>query len=311
MGTVHFRRPPRTPGPVLPSGQLELKAPPELPQPGQRDVGQMLYMLPMLLMFGAMALMYTTRRGFSGPMMVIGGLFVLAMVAMLGASFLGGGRNNSRHQLVNDRRDYVRYLGQSRRRVRRAAEQQRAAMHWRHPQPRSLWTMAASPRLWERRITDQDFGEVRLSMGKQRLAVGIGTADTRPVEDLEPMSAMALRRFVKAQSTVRGIPMAVQLRDFRRVDVDGDDVAARDLVRSMVAQLATFHAPDDLCLAVVADPLRRRDWEWMKWLPHSQHDSAADAAGARRLVLGSLAELESLLGDTLSDRARGSAKVSP
>ncbi|GAA4897533.1 S-DNA-T family DNA segregation ATPase FtsK/SpoIIIE [Stackebrandtia albiflava] len=311
MGTVHFRRRPRKWGPALPAGELELKAPPELPQPAQRSMTQVLQMLPMFLLFGAMALMYTTRRGFGGPMLVIGGLFVVAMLAMVATSFLGGGRGGDRHQMTNDRRDYMRYLTQARRRVRRAAVQQRAAMLWSHPRPGALWNIAASPRLWERRITDEDFCEVRVAVGRQRLAVSLKTEETKPVEDLEPMSAMALRRFVKAQSTVRNLPMAIQLRGFRRVRVHGDDAAARASVRAMLAQLVTFHAPEDLCLAVVADPGRRKDWEWVKWLPHNQHEDAMDAAGPRRLIAGSLTELETLLDDTLAGRSRGTAQVSP
>ncbi|HIW62643.1 MAG TPA: type VII secretion protein EccCa [Candidatus Stackebrandtia excrementipullorum] len=310
MGNVHFRRPLRKVGPVLPAGELELKAPPDLPQPAQRSMAQTLQMLPMFLLFGAMALMYMTRRGFGGPMLVIGGLFAVAMLAMVATSFLGGGRSD-RHQMTNDRRDYMRYLAQARRRVRRAADQQRSAMNWRHPAPDALWNVAASVRLWERRNTDEDFCEVRVAVGKQQLAVNLRTEETKPVEDLEPMSAMALRRFIKAQSTVRNLPLALTVRGFRRIRVHGDDDAARALVRAMVSQLATFHSPEDLCLVVVADPARRRDWEWMKWLPHCQLEDNLDAVGPRRLVGGSLSELESLMEDVLSDRSRGQAPVAP
>ena len=61
-----------------------------------------------------------------------------------------------------------------------------------------------------------------------------------------------------------------------------------DLARAVLGQLATFHSPDD------ADRSRwspRRsgvaDWDWVKWLPHAQHDRRVDGAGARRLVFDS------------------------
>nr|WP_244615948.1 type VII secretion protein EccCa [Stackebrandtia albiflava] len=300
-----YRRRQRKPGPPLPGGQLELEPPPDLPVPSPRSIGQLLIMLPMLAMVGAMMLMYVGRgAGASGgPMWIVGGLFGVAMLGMMGGSFLQSG-GSDRQNLTNERRDYMRYLAQSRRRVRRAADQQRRAMVWRHPAPEHLWTVAASVRLWERRPVDADFCEVRVSVGEQRLAVALKTPETKPVEDLEPMSAMALRRFVKAQSSVPGIPIAVQLRAFRRIMVRGDDDTARGLVRAALAQLATFHAPDDLLIAVVADPARRRDWEWLKWLPHSQHSGEQDAVGPRRLVVGQLAELEDLLAEPLSGRNR-------
>ncbi len=63
----------------------------------------------------------------------------------------------------------------------------------------------------------------------------------------------------------------------------------------MLAQLATFHAPDDLVLAVAAGPDRRAQWEWVKWLPHARHPTRSDALGAVRLVADTVAALEPLL----------------
>src|SRR5439155_10664381 len=125
-------------------------------------------------------------------------------------------------------------------RARRAAAQQRAALVWRHPEPDALWSIAASRRMWERRTTDDDFGDVRVAVGPQRLAVQIVTPETKPVEDLEPMTAVALRRFVRAHSTVPQLPIAVSMRAFSRIVLRGDRPATLDLGRSVLCQLATF-----------------------------------------------------------------------
>ena len=37
------------------------------------------------------------------------------------------------------------------------------ALAWRHPDPDSLWSLALTTRLWERRPTHPDFGEIRIS----------------------------------------------------------------------------------------------------------------------------------------------------
>ena len=76
--------------------------------------------------------------------------------------------------------------------------------------------------MWERRISDDDFGEVRIALGPQRLAVEIVPPETKPVEDLEPMSAIALRRFVRAHTTVPDLPTALSVRAFSRVVLRGD-----------------------------------------------------------------------------------------
>ncbi|MGN9807015.1 type VII secretion protein EccCa [Micromonospora sp. L32] len=308
MSTVVFRRLPRQPGPALPRGEVLLESPPELPEPTPRGMGQLLMILPMVCGVGAMAFLYAGRGG--GMMTyVAGGLFGVSMLGMAIGSLGNGG--NDKAELNAERRDYMRYLAQMRKRTRRAAEQQRAAMTWRHPEPDALWSIAASRRMWERRITEDDFGEARIATGPQRLAVEIVPPETKPVEDLEPMSAIALRRFVRAHSSVPELPTALSLRAFSRIVLRGDREPVLDLTRAALAQLATFHAPDDLILAVVAAPDRQQVWDWVKWLPHVHHSARTDAAGARRLVFASLAEAEESLAAELAGRPRFTPEAKP
>ncbi|NBE82881.1 type VII secretion protein EccCa [Micromonospora rubida] len=308
MSTVVFRRLPRQSGPALPRGEVLLESPPELPEQTPRGMGQLLMILPMVCGAGAMAFLYAGRGG--GMMTyVVGGLFGVSMLGMALGSMGNGG--NDKAELNAERRDYMRYLAQMRKRTRRAAEQQRAAMAWRHPEPDALWSIAASRRLWERRVTEDDFGEARVAVGPQRLAVEIVPPETKPVEDLEPMSAIALRRFVRAHSTVPGLPTALSVRAFSRVALRGEREPVLDLARAMLGQLVTFHAPDDIVVAVVAAPERQPAWDWVKWLPHAQHPGRTDAAGARRLVFATLAEAEESLADELAGRPRFSPEAKP
>ncbi|MDT5025040.1 MAG: segregation ATPase FtsK/SpoIIIE, family, partial [Micromonosporaceae bacterium] len=308
LSTLVFRRPPRRPAPQLPRGELLLESPPELAEELPRGIGQLLMVLPMLCGVGAMAFLYAGRGG--GAMTwVAGGLFGVSMLGMAVGSM--GGRGEKKAELDAERRDYMRYLAQVRRQARRAAAQQRAALTWQHPEPDALWSMAASNRLWERRTTEDGFGEVRVAVGPQQLAVKIITPETKPVEDLEPMSAIALRRFVRSHSTVPNLPIALSLRAFSRVVLRGDRASVTDLARSMLCELTTFHAPDDLLVAVVAAPERQAEWDWVKWLPHTQNARRTDGAGAVRMVFDNMSDLEELLGDELSSRPRHSSDAKP
>jgi S-DNA-T family DNA segregation ATPase FtsK/SpoIIIE len=309
VSTVVFRRPPRQAGPQSPRGELLLESPPELPEQLPRGAGQLLMILPMLCGAGAMAFLYAGRGG--GTMTyVAGGLFGVSMLGMA-VSTMNSGGGNKKAEVDAQRRDYMRYLAQVRRQARRAAGQQRAALLWRHPAPEALWSIGTSRRMWERRSTDDDFVEVRIAVGAQKLAVGIITPETKPVEDLEPLTAIALRRFVRAHSAVPQLPLAVQLRAFSRVVLRGDRDRVLDLSRAMLGQLATLHSPDDLRIAVVAAPERRAQWDWVKWLPHAQLDRLTDAAGAGRLVFDTMGELEQVLGPELSDRPRHAPEAKP
>jgi S-DNA-T family DNA segregation ATPase FtsK/SpoIIIE len=259
--------------------------------------------LPMAAMAGMTGLMMAAGGPSNPLMMVSSGGMALAMGGMM-LGQLGRGAGERKFRLNGERRDYYRYLAQTRRKVRRATAQQREALEWNSPPPESLWSLVMSGRLWERRPRDQDFAAIRIGTGPQKLAVELVVPETKPIEDLEPMTAGALRRFVRAHSTVPDLPVAVSLASFARIQMTGDLETGYALTRAMIAQIASFHSPDDVRICVCAAPDRMPRWEWVKWLPHAMHPTESDAAGPVRLMARTLTELESMLGQEVKDRPR-------
>ncbi|MCZ7419468.1 type VII secretion protein EccCa [Verrucosispora sp. WMMA2121] len=308
MSTVVIRRPARRPAPDIPVGDLPLPAPPELPAGTGTRWHQLLMVLPMLGGTVAMAMMF--GRGGGTYAYVVGGMFGLSSLAMLATSWGSSSGSPTKSEMMTARREYLRQLAALRRQVRQTVERQRAGLCYRHPDPSRLWSTVHSHRLWERRPADPDFAVVRVAVGPQTLATPLVPPVTRPPEELEPMTAGALRRFLDAYSVVPELPVALSLRSFARVFVRATPVgptgspAAQALARAVLTQLAVFHAPDELLVAVCAGPERRGRWEWVKWLPHAQHPTRADALGPVRLVASSVAELERLLDQVLASRSR-------
>ncbi|AUY54631.1 type VII secretion protein EccCa [Streptomyces sp. CB01881] len=288
----------------MPDGEVQLQEPPSLPEK-QSGMASVISMMPMALGSLSMVFMFLHPGGSEGGgalSYVAVGMMALSAVGMLVTQLIRGS-SDRKQQLRAERRDYLRYLSQVRRQVRRSIDAQRQALAWRHPAPGELWSLVGTTRLWERRSTHPDFSDVRIGLGAQRLATPLAPLATKPVEDLEPLCAHALRRFIHAYGTVADQPMAIHLRGFARLLLRADDPdAARALVRAMLAQLAVVHGPDELRIAVVAEPQRRAQWEWAKWLPHALHPSDTDGAGPVRLVAGSLVEVEQLLGEEFTGR---------
>ncbi|MET8759999.1 type VII secretion protein EccCa [Lentzea sp. NPDC004782] len=294
MGTEAFTRKARRPGPTAPSDEIELQPPPAVPENTGGAISSVLLYAPMALSSLAMVLMFV-RPG-SGPLAWVGaGLMLVAAIGMLLAQLLRSGVEH-KQKLHGDRRDYVRYLGQVREKMRGALTQQRKAALWIHPHPGSLWSTAMGYRLWERRPAHDDFGEVRIGLGKQRSTTKLLPPETKPLEDLEPLSAHALRRFIRAYSTLDNAPIAVYLRGFARLQFQGGPEHVRGLVRAMLGQLATAHGPGDALIALCVSDEAREHWDWVKWLPHNQDPASRDASGTRRMVTDSISELEQLLG---------------
>ena len=304
MSTVQFTRTPRLSGPRTPGGEVHLEAPPEVPR--MVPAGILMKILPVVMVIavlGIMVLLFTSGGARNPATLLFPVMMVMSMVGMVaGGGGRGGGQRKA--EMNEDRKDYLRYLGQMRERARTAAEEQRAGLEWTHPDPAALWSMARTRRMWERRTTDPDFAHVRVGRGNQRLATRLVAPQTGPVDELEPISTVALRRFIRVHSVVGGLPIAVSLRGFAAVDLTGEVDSCRALARCVVSQLATFHAPDDLLVAAVVGGPARAAWEWLKWLPHAQHPGRADAVGSERMLFSSLAELEWSLHEQLVERQR-------
>jgi S-DNA-T family DNA segregation ATPase FtsK/SpoIIIE len=301
--TVVISRPPRRPAPPLPAGELALEPPPAIPQATGARWQQWLAVLPMLAGTVATAMMFGGRDGAGAYTYVVGGIFGLSTLGMLVLNFgnTGGPR---KAELMQARRDYLRYLSNARRQVRVAIAEQREGLAYRHPEPAALWSEAIGPRVWERRAADADFAVVRVGVGPQSLATALIAPVIDPNADLEPVTAGALRRFLDAYAVVPDLPISLALRSFSRVGLRGPETSARGLARAIVCQLTTFHAPDEVVIAACVAPDRRRDWDWLKWLPHALHPTESDRIGPRRLVATSLAELDQLLADMVGNRGR-------
>ncbi|MFC4604682.1 type VII secretion protein EccCa [Rhodococcus kronopolitis] len=311
MSTVRFVRKARREEPRTPGGELSLQPPPEVPKtvPGNL-LTKMLPLVMVVAMLGMVALMFTSGMAANPMSLLFPVMMVVSMLGMLGGG--RGGGSSRAAEIDEDRKDYLRYLDQLRGEVYDTGDRQRRALEWNHPDPHLLWTLAGTDRMWERRGTDPDYCHVRVGTGSQRLATRLIAPETGPVEDLEPVAAIALRRFVRTHSVVPELPTSVSLRGFAAIGVGGSRSVARDLVRSMLLQLCTFHSPEQVRVAILCGPDTAAEWEWTKWLPHTANPDVVDGVGVGRMVFGSLAELDITLQPLLALRpgySRGAPAV--
>lgn len=302
--TVIVRLPARVEPPRMPGGELPLEAPPEVPRviPGNTFI-KLMPVVMIVAMVGIVAMMISSGMATNPMMLLFPAMMLFSVVAMIGS---GGGRGHGQRTAETDenRKDYLRYLGRMRREVARTERLQRDALEWTHPDPNSLWTLVGTDRMWERRRGDADFCHVRIGQGSQRLATRLVPPEIGPVEDLEPVAAVSLRRFVRGHSIARDLPIAVALRGFPVVSVSGERARARALVASIIMQLCTFHGPDVLRVVVVRSFDVAADWEWVKWLPHATDPNRTDGAGQARLIFDSFAAATAGLSDLLAGRGR-------
>ncbi|GGY01764.1 type VII secretion protein EccC [Streptomyces minutiscleroticus] len=265
-------------------------------------------LLPTLGMGGSVVFFFTSGQ----PFMKVMGMVMIASTVAMSIAMVVRFRRGSQGQLADLRRDYLSYLSQTRRAAVDTAKAQRDAQYYLHPSPEQLWALVAEgSRVWERRPGDEDFAQVRIGLGPQPLATSLVSPETGPVDQLEPLTAGAMQRFVATHSTLDDLPMAVSLRAFYHVTVSGEPRSVRSSVRALTGSLASLHSPEDLMIVVAAGREALPHWEWAKWLPHVQAPGAVDGAGSRRLIGSDTRELEDLLASRLTGRPRFHPNADP
>ncbi|MGV9704253.1 type VII secretion protein EccCa [Streptomyces sp. NPDC003483] len=299
MSQIIVKRPPRALPSEVPTDEVVLQPPPELPRGHQESV--LMQLLPTLGMGGSVVFFFTNGQ----PFMKIMGMVMIASTVAMSIAMVVRFRRGSQGQLADLRRDYLGYLSQTRRAALDTARAQRDAQYYQHPSPEQLWALVAEgSRVWERRPGDEDFAQVRVGLGPQSLATPLVSPDTGPVEQLEPLTAGAMQRFVATHSVLDALPMAVSLRAFYHVTISGDPGSVRASARALTGSLASLHSPEDLMIVVAAGREELPHWEWAKWLPHVQAAGAVDGAGSRRLIGADTRELEDMLATRLTGRPR-------
>ncbi|MEU0007355.1 type VII secretion protein EccCa [Streptomyces sp. NPDC006314] len=299
MSQIVVKRPARALPSEVPTDEVVVQPPPELPRGPQESV--LMQLLPTLGMGGSVVFFFTNGQ----PFMKIMGMIMIASTVAMSIAMVVRFRRGSQGQLADMRRDYLSYLSQTRKSAVETAKAQRDAQYYLHPSPEQLWAFVAEgSRVWERRPGDEDFAHVRIGLGPQPLATPLVAPETGPVEQLEPLTAGAMQRFLAAHHTVGDLPMAVSLRAFYHVTVSGEPQSVRASARALVGSLASLHSPEDLVIAVAAGREALPHWDWAKWLPHVQASGEVDGAGSRRLIGPDPRELEDLLATRLTGRPR-------
>ncbi|MFE5368481.1 type VII secretion protein EccCa [Streptomyces mirabilis] len=306
MSQIIVKRPPRALPSEVPTEEVVLQPPPELPRGHQESV--LMQLLPTLGMGGSVVFFFTNGQ----PFMKIMGMVMIASTVAMSIAMVVRFRRGSQGQLADLRRDYLSYLSQTRRTALDTGKAQRDAQYYLHPSPEQLWALVAEgSRVWERRPGDEDFAQVRIGLGPQSLATPLVSPETGPVDQLEPLTAGAMQRFVATHGVLDALPMAVSLRAFYHVTVSGDPQSVRASARALAGSLASLHSPEDLVIVVAAGRAELSHWEWAKWLPHVQLSDTVDGAGSRRLIGSDSRELEQLLATRLTGRPRFHPNASP
>ena len=212
MTTRPFVPPPRVPPPEAGGGKIAVEPPIAAPVPPPRSIWGIV--LPIGLIVGVVG--FIVAMYVSGQRSLATGFAIFPLIMLMsmgGMLFRGRGAAQKMpwSQLEQYRREYFARLDEVRDEVQEAARKQwehREHSHW---APSELVSVAGSPRMWERRPGDPEFGVVRLGTGRVELAMTIDKPQIAAASKIEPATGHALRKFLLEQRHVRGMARVVWL----------------------------------------------------------------------------------------------------
>ncbi|WP_081616032.1 type VII secretion protein EccCa [Nocardiopsis alba] len=261
-------------------------------------------MIVMPIITGSGSLLMSITMGHR-PLMAVAGVMIMGASVIIGIIMFVNQHNGPRKRIREQRERYVDYLDQLREIIRDVASVQRVDNTFRHPDPALLLEPCRSrARRWERRSTDPDFLALRAGSGTRPLArqLKLKVDTSNPLIVYDPVCLGAAEQLIDLYANVPEMPLVLPLRDIGVTSILSDPASGRALARSLIAQMSTFHSPQDLRIGVVRDDKTRAEWEWLKWLPHNTFDGAKDGPFSARFVARNSMQMAELLAEEIESR---------
>ena len=249
QGGVPFNRPPRVARPKH-DRKLSLPAPPKAPAPSRIPV------VPALVPLALAGVMWAVT---GSPLMLMVG--VLTPTMAIYNWYEGRRRGKDTHS--GDLKAFRDRVSEVARELEQAREAEVENRRRAAPDAGELRARVErlAPDLWERRPDDDDFLELR---------VGLADQQSRSRAEVERGGDPELRRRAE-----RAIGAGARLPDLPVVApaaglaLAGAPERVDSLGRWAITQAATLHSPSDLVIAAAFTRGRAREWDWLKWIPHT------------------------------------------
>jgi DNA segregation ATPase FtsK/SpoIIIE-like protein len=297
---VYIDRPPRI-QPELPFEEVEIPSPPEKEEDGRAQLIQVA--LPLLTIVGYV-LIATMGGSGRNPMLLI----PMALSVVASTMFSIYSLRKEKQRLAEIEKAYSDRLVELNKEMNEYHDQQRRFYRYNYPDRLTAFrivrnarlevekadrSLRSESRLWERRVTDEDFGVVRLGMGTLPSTVIYQLGEVENFDDPQVREAMKLQ---EDSRFVSDIPVIISLRKPKQepgeeepdeeekaeekeetrtpsthaLGIAGDRDAVYQFARALLGHYVVFHAPMDARMYVLAS--KKQEWLWTDFVPHSRED---------------------------------------
>lgn len=177
-------------------------------------------------------------------------------------------RRQYKKKIAKRKQSYLAYLDEQRDHLQNMKNELILQLHTHHPESAAAnkWLLQKDSKIWSRIPSDPDYLNIRTGMGTVQSGFKIEVPKQDAIEK-EPLLEKAQEMADKFIS-ISNVPVLLDIQKHRVIGIVGNPEIAADLCRSMAAQIALHHSPDEVKLSVIYGQQDAEQWDWMRWLPH-------------------------------------------
>lgn len=293
---------------ALPSEEIVLSPPPTKPQKVGGFFGSMFSSL-----IGSGAMMASSiAMGATSPALLAAR--AAYMVSPISTVFINSSDRKKKKKSVEEYEaeryeKYGKYIDGQKAKILAVAEQQRNIRLRENPSPLECAAILANLRtnLWERRSMDNDFMDLRIGDGYEKLCVPVKSFENPANFTMESDEVKELGQYIIEETRiVDNVPARLNLIKYKTAGIIGDRKAVIRLVKNLLTELTTSHFYEDVKIVGLFEEKEYDEWKALRWLPH-----VWDESGQMRYLAFSPRDRANLcdnLAEILHDRIVAAAK---
>ena len=269
----YFSRSPRITN-IIEEEKIKIDAPPQAQgndsTPAILTIGSTLTM-GLMMIFSATSTISSRLSGNSTPgqlaISIFTTLLMLTGMTLFPIMNFKWNKRNKRKYEEKRQTKYKEYLNSKERTIKKIMEKQRNTLFENYVSAEECTSiiLEKKPRLWERKIEDEDFLSIRLGIGDVPLKIDIQCPDEQ--FRMEDDNLLELVHQISSNSkTLKAVPIVTSLVERNISAIISNDY--EKYMQNIIIQLIAFQSYYDLKLVFLTSEANEKKWEFVKMLPH-------------------------------------------
>ena len=183
-------------------------------------------------------------------------------------------KKKQREKEAERQQKYKEYLAEKKQKIVNIRNNQHQVLIENYPDPKDLQNtiLTRKRNLWERQINSEDFLNVRVGIGTIPLQIKLSYS-TEEFTMVEDNLKEELKSVAETAKDIAASPVAISLTERNKLVVIGETKYKEAMLKSILLQLATYQAYNDLKLVFMLNDTTSEIWDSFKILPHAWSDS--------------------------------------